>query len=873
MGSKSVKRLFSDFAPKHYILNLDVDRDAMTFNGTVIISGQKTGRPSQRLTFHQSGLSVKKAHVTHHDKKGDHEVAIDRVNHHKAYEEVRLHAAHMVYPGQYTVRLEFTGVISRNMNGMYPCFFTHAGKEKKLIATQFESHHAREVFPCIDEPEAKATFELTLVSPAGEAVLSNTPVVKQKTTGDRMATTFAHTPKMSTYLLAFVFGELEYLEAKTKDGVLVRTYATPDNVKYGDFALEVAVKILEFYNDYFAIDYPLEKCDMVALPDFASGAMENWGLITYREQAMLVDPKNTSLGSKQYVALVVAHELAHQWFGNLVTMRWWTDLWLNEGFASWIEYLATDHLFPEWELWTQFVVDEQQQALKLDALEHTHPIEVPVNHPDEIRSIFDAISYSKGASVIHMLHEYLGHDAFRDGLRHYLETHKYSNTNTIDLWKCLEDISGKPVRDFMHAWTSQSGFPLVRAQLDEINKLSLSQERFYTNPDHTEEKHTVWPIPLLSEELDTTTFSEPGLLLDLPDYHELKLNRGQSGFYRTVYNATHNQRLGELIKKGHLTPLDRLGVLTDLFEAAKASQIDTMDALHFLTNFAHEDNYAVWDSIAASIGNLRLVMNDETLRNDMKPFIRKLVAPQLERLGWDQKDSDSHFDKLLRPIILGLAASCDEPSVVKHCQQLFSQIDDADDVAPELRTTTSRSKMKRGIDIDPDLRGTVFGTVARLGDEKTFDKLLRLHNSSHLSEERNNIAAALTGFEQPELVQRALELIDTDTVRLQDVAYWVAYSFLNRHAKTQTWTWMEKHWEWLQQNLGSDLSFYRMPIYAARVFSDPDFVPVFKKFFEPKVVKMPGIDRSYKQALEMLAWQTAWRNRSLKEVKTFFSNQ
>lgn len=873
MGSKSVKRLFSDFAPKHYILTLDVDRDAMTFSGTVIVSGQKTGRPSQRLTFHQSGLNITEAHVTHHDKKGDHQVVIDRINHHKAYEEIRLHAKHMLYPGQYTVRLEFSGEISRNMNGMYPCFFKHGAKEKKLIATQFESHHAREVFPCIDEPEAKATFELTLVSPAGETVLSNTPVVKQKTDGGRMTTTFAPTPKMSTYLLAFAFGELEYLEAKTKDGIVVRTYATPDNVKFGDFALETAVKVLEFYNDYFAIDYPLEKCDMVALPDFAAGAMENWGLITYREQALLVDPHNTSLGSKQYVALVVAHELAHQWFGNLVTMRWWTDLWLNEGFASWIEYLAIDHLFPEWELWTQFIVDEQQQALKLDALEHTHPIEVQVNHPDEIRSIFDAISYSKGASVIHMLHEYLGHGAFRDGLRHYLETHKYGNTDTIDLWKSLEDISGKPVREFMHSWTSQSGYPLLRAELDEAGSVTYSQERFYTNPNHTKAKAEVWPVPLLTGEKPGVILTESSLTLPLPDYHDFKCNRGQSGFYRTVYNATHIQRLGELIKKGHLSPLDRLGVLTDLFEAAKASKIDTLDALQFLTNFVNEDNYAAWDTIAAAIGNLRLIMNDEDLREHMKPYVRKLVAGQLARLGWDRKENDSHFDRLLRPIILGLAASADEPTVVEHCLKLFNSIDNVEDVKPDLRVTAGRSKMKRGVDIDPDLRGTVFGTAARLGGKAEFNKLKAMHAAAPLSEERNNICAAMTGFEQPELIKGALDLIDTDFVRLQDVAYWVAYSFLNRHARQQTWEWLEGHWGWLQQNLGTDLSFYRMPIYAARVFSDPAFIPTYKKFFEPKVAKLPGIERSYNQGLEMLAWQTAWRERALKEVKTFFANQ
>lgn len=868
--SKDVKRLFAQFQPKKYILDIDVDRDNMTFRGSVIINGERKGRPAERLTFHQNGLKITAAHVTKHDKKGDHEVVIDRINHHKAFDEVRLHAAHTLHGGHYTVRMDFEGIVSRQMNGVYPCFFQHDGKEKKLIATQFESHHAREVFPCIDEPEAKAVFELSMTHPKDEVALSNTPVAKQEGAGKNLKTTFEPTPHMSTYLLAFIYGELEYKEAKTRGGVTVRTYATADNIDFTDFALETAVKCLDFYNDYFGIDYPLAKCDLIALPDFAAGAMENWGCITFREHALLIDPKNSTLGTKQYVALVVAHELTHQWFGNLVTMRWWTDLWLNEGFASWMEYLAIDHLFPEWQLWTQFAVDEQQQALKLDALEHTHPVEVAVHHPDEIRTIFDAISYSKGASVIHMLHEFLGRDAFQGGLRHYLSAHAYGNTDTVDLWNSLEQISGKPVRKFMEAWTSQSGFPLLQATIDDEG-VKLSQSRFFTSPIHGPVPETIWPIPLLTGPANSKTLTTTEATMEIPDAHDLKFNHGQSGFYRVAYNASHTERLGELINKGRLEPLDRLGVLSDLFEAAKAGHTDTVETLHFLKHFKHETNYAVWDCLTVVIGGLRLVMDDEKLREDMKPYIRKLVASELKRLGWDRKKDDSHFDLLLRPIILGLAASADQPEIVKHCQTLFASIDDVEDVAPDLRVTASRGRLKRGTDIDPDLRGTVFGTVARLGGEAEFNKLLALHNGSQLSEERTTIAAALTGFQQPKLIARALALIDTDTVRLQDVAYWVAYSFLNRHAKHQTWEWLKTHWEWLHTNLGSDLSFYRMPIYAARVFSDPAFIKEYKAFFEPKM--SPALDRSYKQGFEMLQWQCAWKHRALPEVKTFFKSQ
>ncbi len=870
--SKSVRRLYEQFKPAHYQLDLAPDRTHKKFTGSVIIAGQKVGRPSQRLTFHQHGLKITAAEVTHHSKKGQRSLRVDRINSHKNFDEVRLHFKVPIHPGRYQVRLTFAGDISRQMNGIYPCFFKEDGKDKELVATQFESHHAREVFPCIDEPEAKATFDLTLTSPKGEVVLANTPVRSQTLKGNQQTTTFETTPIMSTYLLAFVYGNLSYKESKTKSGVVVRTYATKSNVELTDFALQTAVKCLDFYEEYFNIKYPLAKCDLVALPDFSSMAMENWGLITFRDLGLVVDPKHTTLASQQIVALVVAHELTHQWFGNLVTMRWWTDLWLNEGFATWMEYLAVDHLFPDWQIWTQFIVDEQQQALKLDALEHTHPIEVAVKHPDEIRTIFDVVSYSKGASVIHMLHDYLGPESFRDGLRHYLATHSYSNTDTVDLWKSLEDISGKPVRQFMHAWTAQAGFPVIESKLNE-DGLLLKQRRFFANPRHSKQPNNTWPVPLLVHGQNGVlpeSLNKHQISLKHSDDQAIKLNTGQSGFYRTVYNATQLENLGKQIDRGHFEPLDRLGILSDLFESAKAGYSDTSDALHFLEHYRSEDDYVVWDTISASLGSLRLMMDDESLREAMKPYTRKLVSVQLKRLGWNRRARDSHFDRLLRPIILGMAAGADEPSVVERCQELFASVKHAEDIAPDLQAVGSRKRLKRGTDIDPDLRGTVFGTAARLGDKKTFDKLLKLHNDSQSSEERTILCAAITGFRQPELVDKALAMITSDEVRLQDVAYWIAYSFLNRHAKHLTWQWLKDNWQWLESNLGSDLSFYRMPIYVARVFSDESFLADYKKFFMPNM--SPALERSYNQGLEMIEWQSAWKSKVLGEVKAFFKS-
>ncbi len=320
--SKNVTRLFEQFVPEHYELELEPNKTTMTFKGTVIIRGRKIGRPTQRLTFHQKDLKVTSATITKFYKGEETDMHVDRINTQDTFDELRLHTKDKLVAGQYSVNIEFNGTITKPMNGLYPCFFKENGKEKILLATQFESHHAREVFPSIDEPEAKATFDLAVVGPKDEIIIANTPVKKQTTKDGQQVVLFETTPKMSTYLLAFVIGDMKHIEAKTKNGTVVRAFTTPDKIKQADFALKTAVQCLEFYNEYFAIPYPLQKCDIIALPDFAAGAMENWGCITFREQCMLVDEANTSLSVKQYVAMVVAHELAHQWFGNLVTMRW-----------------------------------------------------------------------------------------------------------------------------------------------------------------------------------------------------------------------------------------------------------------------------------------------------------------------------------------------------------------------------------------------------------------------------------------------------------------------------------------------------------------------------------------------------------------------
>ncbi len=856
--SKNVTRLYKQFVPSSYKLSISISQDKLSFSGSVTIRGRKTGRPSQRITLHQKGLKISNARVLQSDKNGNEtELQVSRTVKQDSYDEFRLHFENEIYPGSYTVSMDFAGTITDNMDGIYPSRFKQAGKEKRIIATQFESHHAREAFPCIDEPEAKATFDMSVAHAADEVALSNTPIKSESIDGKRKTTTYDTTPIMSTYLLAFIVGDIQYKEAKSKSGVTIRTYATAEQVKNTEFALDVAVKCMDYYEDYYDIPFPLGKCDFVALPDFASGAMENWGLITFREQALLVDPAVTSLGSKQWVALVVAHELTHQWFGNLVTMRWWTDLWLNEGFASWMEYLAVDDIFPSWHLWTQFAVDEQQLAMKMDALEHTHPIEVTVKHPDEIRTIFDAISYQKGASVIHMLHDYLGTDEFRSGIRHYLKTHAYKNTDTVDLWQALEKTSKQPVKEFMHAWTSKSGFPIVTVEQNN-DHLVISQKRYVSNPKSiARSDDTLWPVPLLTTGLDRPIADKQTTNVPITGDAPLQINVGQTGFYRVNYSSDMQGKQLAAIEQGEMSVIDKMGLLADSFDTVKAGYQPVTEFLDLLQHFDDEDALSTWEIIAGAVGTIRATLsssdtNDE-LRNVMKPFIQKLVSVQYKRLGWSANKGETHLDSLLRPIIISIACGSDTPEAIRNAN------------------TQYRALINDSESLHPDTRGTVLATIARTGKEKEYGQILDLYIKSKSSDEKLSITGALTSFEQPEIHTKILELIKTDTIRNQDISYWIAYSFMNRHSRQQTWRWLQSNWQWLKKTIGSDLSFSRVPIYAARSFADEKMLQEYKSFFTNNME--PTLERSFNQGLEIIETSTAWRNRDSKAALAWFTEK
>jgi puromycin-sensitive aminopeptidase len=452
-------RLPSNVKPVNYVLTFKPNFETFQFDGSMVVD-VKVITQTDKIVLNSAELTFDTAEFVSStgEKFTTSQVKLEEK------EEI----ATLIFPtnlpfGEGKLSITFVGLLNENLKGFYRSKYTHPNGETRYAATtQFEAADARRAFPCWDEPALKATFDVTIVAHKDKTVLSNMPMVSSTPIDDTtVSCVFQRTPIMSTYLLAFVIGEYDFVEEKDSNGVLIRVYTPLGKKEQGEFALKIATKTLPFYVDYFKIDYPLPKLDLIAIADFSAGAMENWGLVTYRETALLVDPQNSSLLAKQTVAIVVGHELAHQWFGNIVTMEWWTHLWLNEGFASWIEYLCVDYCMPELDIWTYFVFSDYTRALELDSLRNSHPIEVPVNGPSEIDEIFDAISYSKGATAIRMLHNWIGDKAFRAGLHNYLEKFKYKNTFTEDLWEALSSASGKNVNDLMQLWTKQTGYPYI----------------------------------------------------------------------------------------------------------------------------------------------------------------------------------------------------------------------------------------------------------------------------------------------------------------------------------------------------------------------------------------------------------------------------
>jgi len=808
-----VPRLIEQFIPKSYKLSLSINRTDRISSGVVTIEGAMMPGSSS-ITLHSKDLNIKSAifdgkSATH--TLGDNDSLV------------------ITHPdmsaGEHILVIEFVGKITDSMHGIYPCYFEHNGIKKELIATQFESHHAREVFPCVDEPEAKATFDVTIATEQNVTVLGNMPVTRQVIENDSLITTFETTPVMSSYLLAWVIGDLHKKTAHTKSGVEVNVWATVAQSSDSlDFALSIATRSIDFFDEYFGTPYPLSKCDHVALPDFGSGAMENWGLITYREIALLVDPDNTSISSKHYVATVISHELSHQWFGNLVTMKWWNDLWLNESFASLVEYSAIDAIEPDWNVWLDFASYESIVALRRDSLDGVQSVQTEVNHPDEIGTLFDgAIVYAKGARLLKMLQRYIGEKAFQAGMKKYFEIYSYKNTVAKDLWTVLGDESNKDISGFMDAWIKQPGFPVLHVSRSG-NEISLSQERLTSQSSSKSE--SLWPITLnsnyteLPEILDTRSAS-----LIVNSTEPLRFNIGSDAHFITHYS---HELLGQLIdelKLGKLSTIDRLQLLNEQNILASAGVISYAELIPILDAYRHETTEAVWDIICMTIGELKkFVEDDKSAESKLKALAKSLASEQYERLGWSEKPDEPETDTKLRSSIIGLMLYSEDQAVI------------------DLAINSYKSKSLD--ELNPELRSLIISTVIRYEvNSKMIDDLFETYRTTTSSPLQQDINSGLTSTRDSESITRLLGTIkDTTFIRTQDTARWITYLIRNKFARDQTWRWVRDNWDWISTTFGGDKSYDDYPRYAAMALSTHKQLDEFHSFFSP-LLSDPSLTR------------------------------
>ena len=806
-----VPRLLDTFTPNHYNLTLDLTRaEEKEFSGTVIISGESTG---ESISLHSKGLTIQSATID--DQPAD--VSFGE------FDELRLSQPNLEN-GNHTIHINFSGNITDAMHGLYPCYFTHDGVKKQLFATQFESHHAREVFPCVDEPAAKAEYDLTLVTQTGITVLGNMPVKSEEENGDSLTTTFEKTPRMSSYLLAFVIGELHKKTARTKSGVEVNIWATPaQNENTLDFALDIATRSIDFYDKYFGVKYPLPKSDHVALPDFSSGAMENWGLITYRESCLLADPELTPESSKRFIATVIAHELSHQWFGNLVTMQWWNDLWLNESFANMMEYVAIDALQPDWRMWEDFAMNEVTAALRRDSLDGVQSVQADVNHPDEISTLFDpAIVYAKGGRLLVMIRKLIGEEAFRAGLKSYFEKFAYKNTVGNDLWQELESASGQPIVNLMNAWISRPGLPVVSVS-NSHDAAILSQERFFIGEHRPSD--ALWPIPLFANQLlDIKILNQKETTVSIEK--PLQLNCGLSAHFVTKYDESTREYLLKNITE--LPTLDKICILQDATILARAGFENSASLLPLALSLKTETNEKVFGMAAGALTELRKFVDDnDAARDSLKKISGEFARATFEDLGWDEKDGESDDNRERRTTALSL--------------MMYSE---DEEVLDEAKTRFDSNKLE---DLPTEIRALIISAnVRHFETSEMIENLFAAYKNTPSNDMQNDIAIGLTSTKNPETAEKILANIkDSNVIRPQDASRWFVYLIRTRESRQIAWNWLKENWAWVEDTFGEDKSYDDFIRYAATALLTPNELNDFRQFFEP-MENIPALARTIK---------------------------
>jgi len=761
-------RLTRTVLPVSYDLDIETDAAATAFSGQVTIALSVTETTST-VVLHARDLTVDLVEIRQHDEAVSAELSLD-----PASERIVIRTARPLDVAPATVVLRFGADVSSGLLGYYrSTFVDQSGAPRVLAATQFEAPHARRAFPCFDEPEFKATFAVTLVVADGLLAISNGPeIARESLEGGRVRVTFAPTIPMSTYLVAWVVGPLVVTEPVDAGGVAVRIAHVPGKEHLTRFALDVGSFAIRFFADYYGIPYPGEKCDLVALPDFSFGAMENLGCVTFREARLLVDPEQATLSEMSDAALTIVHEIAHMWFGDLVTMKWWNGIWLNEAFATFMEHLGVDAYREAWKTWDDFALG-RAAALDVDALSNTRTVEYEVITPEDADGMFDVLTYQKGGSILRMVERWLGADAFREGVRHYLDRYQLGNTETTDLWDSLESATSEPVRRIMDSWIFQPGFPLVSAD-STGDVVTITQERFaYEGAGSSAQR---WAIPVrvrvqsgASSETRSLLLDGDSTMLSVPADALVVLDAGGEGFYRVSYPSEWRDRL---LDGGVLEPLERFALVDDCWAAVLAGRAPAEELLALARKLRGEEDLVVWRALVSVLrGVSRLVSGDALVR--LRADVVEMVTPTFTRLGWEPAAGEDARTRQLRGVAIdALGTLGEDPAVIGRA-----------------RETNTESGA------DADVTAACIAIVASVGDAETFEAFAARADDAPTPQAQLRYLYALGTLPTEELALRAAQYAMTDSVRPQNGPFLIQRALRSREHGPAVWAFVRDHWD------------------------------------------------------------------------------
>lgn len=860
-------RLPDFIQPVHYDLEVKVLMEEDRYTGVVSIS-VNLSKDTRDLWLHIRETRITK--LPELRRPSGEQVPIRRCFEYKKQEYVVIQAeedlAATSGDSVYRLTIEFEGWLNGSLVGFYRTTYTEDGQTKSIAATDHEPTDARKSFPCFDEPNKKATYNISLIHPKEYSALSNMPVEKEETLdNDWKKTTFMKSVPMSTYLVCFAVHQFTSIQRTSRSGKPLTVYVQPNQKQTAEYAANITKAVFDFFEDYFAMEYSLPKLDKIAIPDFGTGAMENWGLVTYRETNLLYDPLLSASSNQQRVASVVAHELVHQWFGNIVTMDWWDDLWLNEGFASFFEFLGVNHAEADWQMLSQVLLEDVLPVQEDDSLMSSHPVVVTVSTPAEITSVFDGISYSKGASILRMLQDWITPEKFQKGCQIYLENFKFKNAKTSDFWDSLEKASNQPVKEVMDTWTSQMGYPVVTVS----GKQNITQKRFLLDykADPSQPPSALgytWNIPIKWTENGNSSITvyyrsnREGITLNanLSGDGFLKINPDHIGFYRVNYEAETWDWIAETLSSNYMnfSSADRSSFIDDAFALARAQLLDYEKALNLTRYLTSEQDFLPWERVISAVSYIiSMFEDDRELYPLIETYFRSQVKPIADSLGW--QDTGSHITKLLRASVLGFACKMGDGEALGNASQLFEAwLKGNESIPVNLRLLVYRYGMQNS------------------GNEAAWNYTLEQYQKTSLAQEKEKLLYGLASVKDVTLLARYLEMLkDPNIIKTQDVFTVIRYISYNSYGKSMAWNWIQLNWDYLVNRFTINDRYLGRIVTIAEPFNTELQLWQMQSFF----AKYPNAGAGAKpreQVLETVKNNIEWLKLNRKSISEWFTS-